>query len=196
MSLHPDSASSFLIVPGLHNSGPDHWQTWLEKLLPRVRRVQQADWEAPRLPVWADVVRQALQETDVPLWIIAHSFGCLASVAAARAFPHKVRGALLVAPANPERFRIPAHELAGALPFPTRLIASANDPWMPLDSACRWAETWGSDFIDVGCLGHINTESGHGPWPAALEHLRELQDGRVHVQYAPSPIRFSDPVPA
>jgi predicted alpha/beta hydrolase family esterase len=195
MRFHFAPPSSLLIVPGLRDSGPDHWQTWLEGLAPHARRVRQADWEAPCLSVWADVVRQALKAANVPVWIVAHSFGCLASVAAARTLSHKVRGALLVAPANPERFQIPARELTGALPFPTRVIASANDPWMPLETARRWAEAWGSDFVDIGRLGHINVDSGHGPWPAVLEHLRELQesgdDGRSPC--ALSHVRFSNP---
>jgi predicted alpha/beta hydrolase family esterase len=190
---HVASSSFFLIVPGLHNSGPDHWQTWLETRLPHARRVQQADWEAPCLSTWAERVRQALRETDASVWIVAHSFGCLASVVAAKDFSHKIGGALLVAPANPERFQIPERELAGALPFPSRLVASANDPWMPLDSARRWSENWGCDFFDVGRQGHINADSGHGPWPAALEHLRALQKSRAGcAQHASSSVLFYD----
>jgi predicted alpha/beta hydrolase family esterase len=165
-------APPLLIVPGLNNSGPGHWQTWLEQQTPQSCRVQQRDWSHPSLSVWADAVRQTLARQDAPARIVAHSFGCLASVVAARALPHKIKGAVLVAPANPERFQIPLAALQGALPFPVRVIASANDHWMPLESARHWAEEWGGEFFNVGAQGHINTESGHGPWPEVLEFIR------------------------
>jgi predicted alpha/beta hydrolase family esterase len=167
---------TFLVVPGLHNSGSAHWQTWFEQVVPHSRRVNQPDWETPHLPSWAFPVQQALGTLSTPAWIVAHSFGCLAAVVAASLLPHTVKGALLVAPADPERFQIPARILAAPLPFPTRVVASSNDPWVSLASARLWAQTWGSDFINVGPLGHINADSGHGPWPEVLTHLEELQD--------------------
>ncbi len=164
-----------MVVPGLRNSGPGHWQTWLEEYLPHTRRVQQADWETPHLPTWATQVSLALANENTPVWIVAHSFGCLASVAATSPHPEKVRGALLVAPADPDRFQIPATELEKKLPFPSLVIASSNDPWVSLSSAERWAQHWGSGFINVGPLGHINVDSGHGPWPAVLDYFAQLQ---------------------
>ncbi|MDR3159220.1 MAG: alpha/beta hydrolase [Zoogloeaceae bacterium] len=166
-----------LIVPGLNDSGPGHWQTWLEQRAPKSRRVRQEDWATPRLPVWADAVRHGLRSLDAPAWIVAHSFGCLAFVAAARALPQKIKGAVLVAPANPERFQIPSGALHGALPFPVRVIASANDQWMPLESARHWACEWGGEFSNVGAQGHINTESGHGAWPEVLTFIGEQKTG-------------------
>lgn len=171
----PILVDPILIVPGLRNSGPGHWQTWFEHTQPRTRRVQQQDWEHPHLPDWAGRVRDALEAEPAPVWVVAHSFGCLASVAAACQAPGKVLGALLVAPADPDRFQIPAVVLEEQLPFPSLVVASSNDPWVSLDSAQRWARTWGSDFINVGPLGHINVDSGHGPWPEVLQHFSRLQ---------------------
>ena len=171
----PLPGAPLLIVPGLRDSGPGHWQTWLEAKLPHTRRVRQTDWETPHLPDWADRVCQTLNETGGPAWIVAHSFGCLASVAASRLRPGLIRGALLVAPADPDRFQIPPAALAGILPFPSLVVASSNDPWVSAASARRWARAWGSDFIDAGPLGHINVDSGHGPWPAVLDHFAQLQ---------------------
>ncbi|MDR0673881.1 MAG: alpha/beta hydrolase [Zoogloeaceae bacterium] len=134
--------------------------------------MRQENWAVPRLSVWADAVRHALTRLEAPTRIVAHSFGCLASVVAARALPHKIKGAVLVAPANPERFHIPCAALRGALPFPALVIASANDQWMPLESARRWADEWGGQFFNVGAQGHINTESGHGAWPEILGFIQ------------------------
>jgi predicted alpha/beta hydrolase family esterase len=35
-----------LIVPGLHDSGPAHWQTWLQAQYREACRVQQRRWVA------------------------------------------------------------------------------------------------------------------------------------------------------
>ena len=72
-----------LIVPGLNNSGPGHWQTWLEEQLPDVRRVRHIDWNVPVLARWATEVRREIDEAAGVVWLVAHSYGCLASVVAA-----------------------------------------------------------------------------------------------------------------
>ncbi|MBN9424378.1 MAG: alpha/beta hydrolase, partial [Candidatus Accumulibacter sp.] len=41
------SQAAILIVPGRGNSGPEHWQSIVEDLLPDTRRVQQDDWDHP-----------------------------------------------------------------------------------------------------------------------------------------------------
>jgi predicted alpha/beta hydrolase family esterase len=51
------------------------------------------------------------------------------------------------------------------LPFPSAMIASRNDPFCAFDVAEDLARAWGSLFIDAGEAGHINADSGHGPWP-------------------------------
>jgi predicted alpha/beta hydrolase family esterase len=45
------------------------------------------------------------------------------------------------------------------------VIASRNDPYGSFEVAEDAAAAWGSLFIDAGEVGHINAESGHGPWP-------------------------------
>jgi predicted alpha/beta hydrolase family esterase len=43
-----------------------------------------------------------------------------------------------------------------------------------LDSV-RWlADLWGSCFVNVGARGHINPDSGHGPWPEGEALLQDL----------------------
>lgn len=93
-----------LIVPGFHGSGPGHWQTWLEQRLPDARRVRGVDWEAPVLARWAAAVRREIDESAHAVWLVAHSFGCLAGAVAAADRPERVAGARLVTPADPARF--------------------------------------------------------------------------------------------
>ena len=179
-----------LIVPGFHGGGEAHWPTWLERRLDNVRRVRGIAWEAPLLARWAAAVRREIDESPHAVWIVAHSFGGLASVVAATDRPDKVAGMLLVAPTDPECFSPlgvrdevgAAHSgsVAASLPVApfgcaSSVVASSDDSWVSLTVAARWAERWGSDCIELGPAGHINIESGHGPWPLGFESLQAMQ---------------------
>ena len=167
-------AGQVLVVPGLNGSGPDHWQSWIEPLV-AAQRVEQADWATPDIDLWSAQVEQWINACATPVWLIAHSFGCLASVVAAGRTSGRIAGALLVAPASPEKFGIAARIPGQRLPFPSVLAASRNDPWMTYPSAASWAERWGARLIDLGEAGHVNPESGFGSWPDGLALLRQLQ---------------------
>jgi uncharacterized protein len=169
-----------LILPGLHGSSDDHWQTWMERRIHGAVRVEQRDWSDAKLDEWVAVAARAIDESPSPVWLIAHSFGCLVAAALSSVCGQRILGALLVAPANPERFsdngleptksiRSIAPKLPQtALDFPSVLIASTNDPWMRLTTASVWADRWGSHFVNLGAVGHINPASGFGAWPDGL----------------------------
>ena len=164
-----------LIVPGLKSSGPTHWQTWLEHRLAGSVRVNQRDWNDPHLPDWSSRVRREIARSSGPVFIAAHSFGALAAVQAASDHADRIAGVLLVAPADPEHFGVAEFLPARPLEFPAIVVASTNDPWISLDSAAQWADRWGADLIGLGEAGHINAESGFGPWPKALALLERLR---------------------
>lgn len=164
-----------LIVPGLRDSGEDHWQTWLQRQYAGAARVQQDDWTRPDLQAWSRRIAQTVQRHPASTaWVaVAHSFGCLALAHYLRGLPEGRRGdfgvqsALLVAPADPEKFGVAAELRRNGLRIPATLVGSENDPWMPLERAQSWARDWSARFINQGPAGHINAESGHGPWPLA-----------------------------
>ena len=97
---------TILIVPGLWDSCPRHWQSWFEEQLPYSRRVTQGDWSKPDLPAWSSAIRRELDRAPGRSWIVAHSFGCLAAVHACWSAAARVAGAMLVAPAEPSAFGI------------------------------------------------------------------------------------------
>jgi predicted alpha/beta hydrolase family esterase len=166
-----------LVVPGLHGSGPGHWQSRWERLYPAFERVEQDCWERPDLPVWSQRLQQVLGERRTPSLLVAHSFGCLTTVDCMRkggADLSHVVGALLVAPADPLKFQV-AGLVQHRLPFPSLLVGSRDDPWMSAARAAHWAQVWGSEFIDAGALGHINADSGLGDWPAGQLLLQQLR---------------------
>lgn len=169
---HGLARTQCLLVPGLGNSEPSHWQSrWQPQL--RAERVDQADWYTPDLEPWAAAVEAALLALSQPAMLVAHSFGCLASVVAATRQPARVRALFLVAPADPARFDC-AHALIVAPDAPARLVASRDDPYMAFDQARRWARQWQAELVDAGAVGHINPDSGHGDWPDGLKALAEF----------------------
>lgn len=163
-----------LVAPGLFGSGPDHWQSAWQRQFPRFSRVEQSDWSWPNLERWSRAVVEAAIATNESVVIVAHSFGCLATVRASVFQSNLIAGALLVAPADPARFRVEDKLPNSTLDFPTTMVASSNDPWMPLDKAQRWAERWGSQFVRLDDAGHINSKSGYREWPQGLELLDQL----------------------
>ena len=62
-----------------------------------------------------------------------------------------------------------------ALPFPSILAASRDDPWIAFGRARRLARIWKSRFVDAGWLGHINADSGIRDWPFGQFLLRQLK---------------------
>ncbi len=49
-----------LIIPGLHSSGPAHWQTWLQSHSRRSVRVEQDDWATPDIEAWSARIGETL----------------------------------------------------------------------------------------------------------------------------------------
>jgi uncharacterized protein len=160
-----------VIIPGLNDSGPGHWQTWLQSQYRGAARVKQSAWDRPDLSTWsAQIDRVVNKSAPGTRWVaVAHSFGSLAlahhlSNRSSNA-SSAICSALIVAPANPAKFGLDTVLPRRGLGIPAQVVGSENDPWMPLDVAREWAEHWGARFHNLGQAGHINVESGHGPWP-------------------------------
>jgi predicted alpha/beta hydrolase family esterase len=168
-----------LIVPGLGGSGPAHWQSRWEELERGYRRVSMPDWDRPDLTTWVSTLAAAVHAAPVGAVIVAHSLGCLA-VAHWAGRGGKARGALLVAVPDPEAPAFP--EVAGSfrpvplapIGFPTRVVASRDDPYASFEFAQRCATAWRSQLTDIGCAGHINADSGLGAWAEGRQLLSEL----------------------
>lgn len=186
------ATASIVIVPGWRNSGPGHWQSCWAERIPGAIRVQQQDWQQPRCEPWVTAVVQSIEQAQHPVIIVAHSLGCIASVHAAAQLQKqspgqagRIAGALLVAPADPERralFEDFTPVPADPLPFPSIVVASSNDPYCPIRMASAYAKSWSSTLVRLPDAGHINIESGHSEWPLGWALLSALVVG---VQEAP-----------
>lgn len=172
-----------LIIPGLRDSGPAHWQSWLQQQYRDARRVVQRDFSRPDLPRWAERIQRTLESAPPGPWVaVAHSFGVLALVRHLADHPDSpIREALLVAPAEPDRFGLGESLPRQRLPRALHLVTSSNDPWMSQARATHWAERWGAHVRHLGAAGHINSESGFGPWPFA-RHWTDAALARVAAQ--------------
>ena len=168
-----------VIVPGWRDSGPGHWQSlWAEGLDGAVR-VEQDDWVSPRRASWVRAIGDLILAQDAPVVVAAHSLGCIATAHLPPAAAERIAGALLVAPADPER-RAALNDFApvpyARLPYRSVVVASSNDPFCPVRLAGAYARAWGSEFVRMQNAGHINVDSGHGDWPLGLALLQSLTE--------------------
>src|SRR5437667_4762076 len=131
-----------LILPGLWSSGPDHWQTHWEKRHPDWRRVRQRDFDRPDRDEWVATLDAAIAAQPSPPILAAHSLGCcLAAQWVADRGGRGVRGAFLVAPSDVEAPDYPPEGRSFSsmprvpLPFPSIVVASANDEYVTLERA-------------------------------------------------------------
>ena len=168
---------SVIIIPGWRNSGPGHWQTLWTDTLPHVLRVEQDDWVAPVRRSWVDRLSETIERAPGPVVVVTHSLGCITTTHLSASVAQRIQGALLVAPADPERrgvlvdFAPVPHQ---RLPYRSIVVASHNDPYCPVRTAGAYARAWGSEFVRLNGAGQINVDSGHGPWPLGLALLQSL----------------------
>ena len=175
-----------LIIPGLHSSGPDHWQSRWERERGDCRRAELGGWDDPALVDWIAGVGRAIAHAEGHPVLVAHSLGCLAVVwwaSIAGDLAAKVTGALLVAPPDTERddadprLRRFAPMPRRAMPFPTIVVASRNDPYASFPRSREMAAGWSARFHDAGAAGHMNATSGLGSWGDGQRLVAELMAG-------------------
>jgi predicted alpha/beta hydrolase family esterase len=180
-----------LMLPGLFNSGESHWQSQWERQFPGVRRVDQKDWETPVAADWIERLNQEIAAADGDVVLVGHSLACTLITRWAQRYPDnpKVRGALLVAPSDTEADSYPAGTSGFTpmstqrLPFPSITVASTDDPYVTPERAKVFVQAWGSEMVWLENAGHINGQSGYGPWPEGIELLLRLTgDARFRLQ--------------
>ena len=174
-------SSNVLILPGWHNSGPDHWQSlWQDKH--GYVRVEQHNWDFPLRGDWMMQLEEAVLAAPTPVVLVAHSLGCMLTAAWAQHShnTHKVQAAFLVAPGDPEREELRAAlkswspVVMDKLPFAAELLGSQNDPYCSFARAQQFATAWGAEFVDYGHAGHINADTGLGDWADGQARLQAL----------------------
>ncbi|GIG91364.1 hypothetical protein Pen02_63000 [Plantactinospora endophytica] len=137
------------------------------------------------LPERVAALHEAVTDAPEPAVLVAHSAGCLTVAAWAARHTGPVRAALLVTPPYLDPNRAPDPDRppddnvygpvpSGRLPFRSIMVASRTDPYTTFAQFEGYAEDWGAELFDAGDAGHVETASGHGPWPAGERLLSRL----------------------
>ena len=174
------SVNRCFILPGLNNSGPQHWQTHWENDY-GFTRIQQAEWDNPVADEWTKTIEEKLLHYPLnEVVLIGHSLACCTIVKWAERYGHIIKGALLVGPSDTEAASYPPGTSGFTpmpsykLPFPSIAVASSDDFYVSMDRATFFAGSWGSQLVNAGALGHINTASNIGNWPQGYAILQQL----------------------
>jgi predicted alpha/beta hydrolase family esterase len=172
--------STILILPGLGNSGPAHWQSIWEKQFNLIR-VEQQDWETPVCADWIKTLNgYVTQHNPAEVILAGHSLACATIAYWAREFNIIIKGALLVAPSDTEADTYPEGTTGFSpvplikLPFKSIVVMSTNDYYVRPERAQLFADSWGSKLINIGDATHINASSNLGEWEEGLALLKEL----------------------
>ena len=187
---------TLIIVPGLGDSGPQHWQTLWEtkfgaarvgKMTGKTRRRRRGP---ARLQETIDATPGELCSGGPFLRRADHR-----SLGGAYGGHERVRGALLVAPTDAEQPGMLETDPGGVcqwpqcrcspLPFPALVIASENDPYASRTGP-GICQAWEAELVSAGEAGHINVASGHGEWPEGEILLGEA----LHAWTPPDIVRF------
>ena len=173
---------SFLILHGYAGSGPEHWQSWLAGRLrsagETIAYPELPSPDAPSLEAWRSALEEELRGLPGEPVVVCHSLSCilwLHHCAAGLREGGRAERVLLVAPPSASAgvrailpfFPVPldAGSVAAAA-GETRLVC-ARDPYCPEGADALYGAPLGLpvDRLPDGA-GHINPETGYGPWPA------------------------------
>jgi predicted alpha/beta hydrolase family esterase len=179
--------ATLLIVPGLRDHVPGHWQTLLEQKRPNARSVPRMQRDKLSRAAWVSELDRSLAAIEGEVILVAHSAGVMITVHWAQQHHRPIKGALL---ATPPDFEIPLPEgyptqqtlldngwlptPRQRLPFPSIVAASTNDPLGRYERVEALAAAWGSRLVNAGAVGHLNPAAGYGEWPRAQELIDEL----------------------
>lgn len=168
-----------LILYGWQGSDAPHWQDWLYHALKQrgynVSFPQLSDNQRPDKEIWMREAKEAF-DTVQPQIVITHSMGntlwfhlCNAGLVG------EVEQLLMVAPPR-DLSEFEAVKSFFPVEYPKDLhakhkilVCSDNDPYMSLEESHALAKRLDTELLILENAGHINSESGYGAWPWALE---------------------------
>ncbi|WP_093131074.1 MULTISPECIES: alpha/beta hydrolase [unclassified Variovorax] len=178
---------AFLIVPGLRDFVPEHWQTFLAAQLPNAITMPPLDKDRMKCGAQVAALDAVITRIEGPVIVIAHSAGVMTTVQWAKRYNRAIHGALLATPPDFETPMPDGHSSMdvlekngwlpvpkATLPFRSIVAASRSDPLATFDRVADLASRWGSSLVDLGKVGHLNPASGYGPWPDAVDLVAEL----------------------
>ena len=167
-----------LILHGWQGSELPHWQGWLAQELVLENCIvafpQLSDNHAPQKEVWVEEALNVIESLR-PDVVVCHSLGNILWYHLCKRLSMNVQKLLLCAP---PRDLSEYDEVASFFPvdLPSDLhaeqilmVASDNDPYMSMDQSIMSAMRMQIDLKVVKEGGHLNADSGYGPWPWVKE---------------------------
>jgi hypothetical protein len=173
----------FIVLPGFGGSDADNWQSRWEADDPAFCRFAPSSWNAPELTDWVAALNTTVSRLPTPPILVAHSLACLLVAHWAAQSDVAIAGAFMVSVPDPAGPSFPTeaasfrHVPETVLPFPTLIVASSDDVYGNVDHARRRADQWGAALIELGALGHINSDSGLGAWEQGRQLLSAFAAG-------------------
>jgi uncharacterized protein len=181
-------------VPGLHGSGPLHWQTRWERRY-GFTRIEQDEWDNPVFSKWEASLLLQLETPgpDESIVFVAHSLGCHLVVKSLPRIGKRIGGIFLVAPPDLNSGTLEVDLSGFADPSATELgergylVYSQNDPYATVAFSEQFARSLGIASTEVGFLGHINSDSGLGDWDEGYSIFKHFLDRVPHSVKHPRP---------
>lgn len=187
MSAAMEQRPTVVIVPGLRDETPAHWQPLLAQELAQVVSLPALGRQNIDLAARVAAIDSVVRAITGPVIVVAHSGGAMATAHWLHRTQTRIQGALLATPPTfakplgPEypdmaQFAQQGWLAAPAAPLPCRTIVavSQNDPLGRYEDVSALARGWGAELLDLGEVGHLNPASGFGPWPAAHALIERL----------------------
>jgi len=171
-----------LILYGWHGSDAPHWQSWLKDELEKenyeVCFPQLSDNLRPKKDIWMKEALNAFNKAK-PDIVITHSMGnTLWFHLCNEKLLSKVKNLLLVAPPRDlndfedVKSFFPVNTPHDLYAKEVLMVSSDNDPYMDIKESQKLSDTLGCELKVLEDAGHINADSGYGPWPWVLEWTR------------------------
>jgi predicted alpha/beta hydrolase family esterase len=183
---HPSAAPLVLLLPDLDSDSPAYWQRQWIASRNDASIVDMGGSYRPDRNNWTTRIDHATRCAGAPILLVGHGAGALAiawwAVLCAHENESTVVGALLIGPSNPsgaaygDRLTSFLPLPQTILPFPSLVVASEDDPALPVDRAFNMARQWGSGFARFGDCGHFGDDDGLGNWQQGEQLLDAFID--------------------
>jgi predicted alpha/beta hydrolase family esterase len=171
-----------LLLHGWGGSDNPHWQSWLAseiaKEYGKVSFLKFSDFDFPKKDIWKEELLKELDDFK-PDIVICHSLANILWFHLCNEEKlSEVKKLFLVAPPSLE------HEIKEVKSFfPIKapinlnakevlLICSTNDPYMDIQEAKSLQKKLNVEMEVLKDAGHLNANSGFGPWPWMLNKLK------------------------
>ena len=171
-----------LIIHGWGGSDKPHWQSWLAGEIAKeygcVSFLKFSDFDFPKKNIWKEELLKELDDFK-PNIVICHSLANILWFHLCNEESiNKIEKLYLVAPPSLEN-EIKEVRTFFPIKAPTNLhakeallICSTNDPYMSLEEAKSLKKALNIEMEILEDAGHLNADSGFGPWPWMLDKLK------------------------